>query len=93
MKLAHAGGGKAKSASHPYARVWHAFFAAADEWDIDILVKTFIWMPSHKSAAAFGSFLKSNGEPVSFIDWLGNCAADKLAELAAMSHRVPYSER
>ena len=93
VKLAQAGGGKAKSAGHPYARAWHAFFAAADGWDLEEFAETFVWMPSHKTIAGFSNYIKSNGEAVSIVDWLGNWAADKLAEVAAMAHRLPYFER
>ena len=91
--LTREGGAKAKGGAHPYARVWRSFFAAVDGWSPDGLASAYVWMPSHKSAPTFSSFSKSNGVAVTFLDWLGNRAADKLAELAALSHRVPFAER
>ena len=91
--LAREGSGRAKAATHPYARVWHVFFAAADEWTREDLLTAFVWMPAHKTAATFGSYVKSNCEAITFLDWLANRAADKLAEMAATTHQVPLASR
>jgi hypothetical protein len=83
--LARQGQRAATAASNPTARIWNLIFAAADGY---IAENDLCWLPAHKARCQIGHALKSDGRPISALDWLGNMAVDELAKSAAKSQRV-----
>ena len=72
------------------ARIWSTIFAALDredasDADTDIQESNdwLVWLPAHKAKHSIGKCYKSDGQPLSCIDWLANTAADRLAKEAA----------
>jgi len=50
-------------------------------------------MPAHKARSAVGTALRSDGSPVSHLDWRANRLVDWLAKAAAAKNRAPHSLR
>jgi len=50
-------------------------------------------MPSHTSRSAVGVTLRSDGNPVTYLDWRINRLVDKVAKVAAASGRAPWPQR
>ena len=69
------------------ARIWVSIFNAID--DEQSQADAVVWMPAHKAQNQIGIATKSNGKPISAVDWLANMAVDELAKSAAHSVRVP----
>ena len=70
--------------SKALAAIW-SLIAAAVDGDATSLVKggRLKWMPSHASLAAIETSLKSDGRPVTAIEWRANRLDDALAKAAA----------
>ena len=64
----------------------------AAAWD-DLDKTSLVWMPAHCSDEAVGSKHKGDGTPITLLDIKGNREADRLAKLAAETHRVPEAIR
>ena len=47
------------------------------------------WGPAHTSWASLGSRLRSDGMPLTAVDWRANGIADAAAKMAAGRHRAP----
>ena len=77
----------ATSAKRAAARVWRSIFHVLD--DDPELAEKIIWLPAHKTRQQIGVATKSDGIPISALDWLANMAADEIAKSAAQSVRVP----
>ena len=75
----------ATAANNPTARIWNLIFAAADGLITD---DDLCWMPAHKARCQIGQALRSDGRPISALDWLRNMVVDKLAKSAAKSQRL-----
>jgi len=78
----------------PLARVWALIARSLDhkvpeEW----AHRRFRWMPAHKARSAVGTALRSDGYPVSHLDWRANRLVDALAKLAAARNRTPHAWR
>ena len=92
LALLQAGRDKASSAKNKAARVWGAIFNALDDsgaTNTDWL----IWMPAHTSRHQIGVASRSDGQPLSSLDWLANMAVDELAKHAASTCRVEATTR
>jgi hypothetical protein len=73
----------------PLARLWEMIFGALDDYPVALHREgVFLWMPAHGSASTIGHALRSDGRPISPIDWRANRLADALAKSAARAHRV-----
>jgi len=86
--------GDAIAAHKPLARIWNLIassldFTVPEEW----VNKEFLWMPSHTSRSAVGVTLRSDGNPVTYLDWRLNRLVDKVAKVAAASGRAPWRQR
>jgi len=76
------------------ARVWGLITADMDGVAPPLWIHNrFRWMPAHKSRAAVGTAIRSDGVPVSYQDWRTNRLADKLAKLSADRGRAPLALR
>jgi len=78
----------------PLARVWKLIATSLDfrvphEW----ATRDFKWMPAHTTRAAVGVALRSDGRPVSYLDWRTNRVVDKVAKAAAARGRAPLAQR
>ena len=51
------------------------------------------WMPSHGSRLTIGARNKSDGQPVTALDWRANRLADAVAKAAAAENRLEASSR
>lgn len=90
LNMLMAGRQNATDAMRPLARVWSAVYCALEADDCSSFVnRDVIWMPAHCSVAALGIRIKSDGRPVSALDWRGNRLADYLARLAAQLVSIP----
>ena len=83
------GRGDATAASRPLARVWSAIFACCEDSLLQELDAMLTWGPAHTSWASLGTRLKSNGRPLTAVDWRANGIADAAAKMAASRHRAP----
>jgi len=84
----------ATRACRPLARLWGMIFACTGTVVPAYSPEDkFIWMPSHCTLAAARFTLKSNGQPVSVLEWRGNRLVDLLAKAAARMNRVPQDVR
>jgi hypothetical protein len=83
------GRGVATAASRPLARVWSAIFACCEDSLLQELDAMLTWGPAHTSWASLGTRLKSNGRPLTAVDWRANGIADAAAKMAASRHRAP----
>ena len=84
----------ALSSRKPLARVWALIarsldHAAPDAWTH----RRFKWMPAHKARSAVGTALRSDGLPVTYLDWRANRLVDMLAKMAATRGRAPRALR
>jgi len=50
-------------------------------------------MPAHKARSAIGTALRSDGSPVTYLDWRANRLVDMLAKTAATRGRAPHALR
>ena len=88
------GAAGATDARRPLARLWGLIFAALDgSTPLDWIHRGFAWMSSHGSRAVVGHAMKSDGRPVTAIDWRANRLADGLAKQAAHRFRAPKELR
>ena len=83
----------ATASGRPLARIWAAIFACCEDALLSQLDEMLTWGPAHTSWATLGSRLKSDGSPLSAIDWRANGVADAAAKLAANKHRAPVEIR
>ncbi len=74
------------AAARPNARVWGQLCTV---FDSEVDIERVRWMPSHKSEAQAGRYLRSDGQRVTLLDVRANAIADKLAKRGAESVRVP----
>ena len=78
----------ASAASRPLAGVWSLIGAALDGDTVDLVQsKKLIWMPAHTSLANASSCKKSDGTPVTELDWRANRLADAVAKNAAKASK------
>lgn len=85
----HAGPGWATSDKRKHARVRGMVMNAWDGLRNDQL----IWILAHCSDDAAGTKHRGDGQPMTLRDIKGNREADRLAKLAAETHRVPEDIR
>ena len=73
----------------PLASVW-ASIAAACDGDLATWAASgqLIWMPAHKSADGLADLRKSDGTPVTYMEWRANRLADAIAKFGARSALV-----
>ena len=83
----------ATSAKRPLARVWAAIFSCCDEATPEQIGQVLTWGPAHTSLATLGSRLRSDGKPLTAVDWRANALADAAAKMAAHSVRAPWLVR
>ena len=83
----------ATSAARPLARVWAAIFSCCEDALLKELDDMLTWGPAHTSWATLGSRLRSDGRPLTTIDWRANVLADAAAKHAANTHRAPAALR
>ena len=85
---------RAISAVRGTARLWKMVFSVLDSDDaLRQAQHRVVWMPSHGSRSSIGGRLKSDGHPVSTVDWRANRLADAAAKAAAADGRVAASKR
>ncbi len=70
------------------ARVWRRIHTVL-EGQTTTALDRLRWMPAHGSAASIGRALKSDGRPVTALEWRANRLVDALAKHAAGFDRVP----
>jgi len=88
-------GREAATASNMHmARIWNLIAGCLDGevWS-NLAHRTVIWMPAHGSRASVNRAVKSNGCPVSWVDWRSNRLVDSLAKAAAHRWAVPESTK
>ena len=85
---------KATSPTRPLARIWNMIYNVLDsEWvDADVQARM-TWMPAHGARHTIGSRLRSDGLPVSTMDWRANRLADAAAKAATSSNRASPAQR
>jgi len=84
----------ATAARKPLARIWKLIASSLDySVPRDWASKDFNWMPAHTSHAAVGVATRSDGRPVSYLDWRSNRLVDKVAKAAAARGRAPLAQR
>jgi hypothetical protein len=82
------------SAARPLARLWVMVFGALDgSVGSRLRDGTFTWMPSHGNPGTIGISLRSDGQPITAIDWRANRLADALAKNAARGQRLARQAR
>jgi len=84
----------ATAAHKPLARIWKLIASSLDftvpcGW----VNKDFKWMPAHTSRSAVGVAIRSDGCPVTYLDWRFNRLVDKVAKTAAAKGRAPLAQR
>ena len=90
VNTAAAGRLAATHAKRPQARLWNMFFGYVSDADAAAAAhSTLVWMPSHCTLAAARFRCKSDGSPVSGLDWRANRLVDALAKAAAEVARLP----
>ena len=84
---------RATAASRPLAALWRRIGAAVDE-PVQQLVKGewLVWMPSHVARARLGVVLRSDGQPVTELDWRANRLVDALARRRAFAEAAPRAD-
>ena len=81
-------------ASSLLARIWVMVFQKLDDQDCDTgKLECLRWMPAHGAQSSIGRVLKSDGKPVSPVEWRANRLVDLLAKSAVVPHRLPVSAR
>jgi hypothetical protein len=70
-----------------------SLFSCCDDASPETLSQVLKWGPAHTTLATLGSKLKSDGRPLTAVDWRANRLADAAAKLAAHSVRVPWEVR
>ena len=84
----------ATAAMRRLARAWVMIFNILDHpSSIAHALAETTWMPAHLAQSAIGARLKSDGEPISPMDWRANRLADAAAKAGARSVRLPASLR
>ena len=70
------------------ARVWVSIYDKLQQKTGEIQHNNKVtWMPAHQPVSAIWSRVKSDGRPVSPVDWRANRLVDALAKLAAVSRQ------
>ena len=69
--------------------MWHSIFACCEDALLQELDSMLTWGPAHTSWASLGSRLRSDGMPLTAVDWRANGIADAAAKMAAGRHRAP----
>jgi hypothetical protein len=84
LTTARGGLASATAANRPMAGVWTLIGSALDG-DTAAAVEQgkLLWMPAHLTRTAAGAMRKSDGSPVSMVDWRANRLADAVAKSAA----------
>ena len=84
LKTAECGTASATAASRRLGGLWMRIAAAVDG-NLASLVEQgrLVWMPAHQTAAETARVAKSNGQPVTSVDWRANRLADAVARSAA----------
>jgi len=78
----------------PLARLWRLLSTTFDgQVPQDWLENSLLWMPAHtsKKTAAFAK--RSDGRPLTRLDWRSNRLADAFAKAAASNDRLPFALR
>ena len=85
---------RATSESQPHARLWGMIFHILDSAEqVALCISKLSWMPSHTARHAIDNRIKSDGIPVSTVNWRGNRLVDAAAKFAANAHRLPCETR
>ena len=79
----------ATAANRPLARVWAAIFACCEGLLLQQLDDMLTWGPAHTTLASLGTRLRSDGRPLTPLDWRANNVADAAAKMAAHKYRAP----
>ena len=84
----------ATAAMRRLARTWVMVFNILDHpSSVAHALSQTTWMPSHSAQSAIGVRLKSDGEPISPMDWRANRLADAAAKVGARAVRLPAAAR
>ena len=81
------GRGVATGPDRRLARVWCGIFGALKD-EAAVALERLIWMPAHGAVHTINNALRSDGRPISGIDWRANRLVDALAKAAAGFDRV-----
>ena len=88
------GRAKATGCRRVLARVWSMIYGVLDsEADVHHAQCSVTWMASHGARNTIGIRTRSDGQPISSLDWRANRLADAAAKAAAASVRVNASTR
>ena len=84
LKAAECGTASATAATRRLGGLWTRIAAAMDG-NLASLVdqELLVWMPAHQTTAEMARAVKSNGHPVTTLDWRANRLADAVARSAA----------
>jgi hypothetical protein len=85
LRTAECGTASATAATRRLGGIW-ARIAASLDGNLASLVEgeRLVWMPAHQTSADTARRVKSNGQPVSYVDWRANRLADVVARSAAI---------
>ena len=84
LTTAQGGLASATAANRPMAGVWTLIGSALDgDTAAAVNQGRLVWMPAHLTRATAGAMRKSDGSPVSVVDWRANRLADAVAKSAA----------
>ena len=93
LDTASGGLAQATAASRPLAALWRRIGAAVDDPVQQLVVeRRLIWMPSHIARARLGVVLRSDGLPVTALDWRANRLVDALARRRAFAEAAPRTD-
>ena len=92
VHTAENGTAAATSSNRQLARTW-ATIANHLDGDISSLTrdKRLCWMPAHQSHSAIGIVLKSNGKPISSLEWRANRLVDAVAKNESAKGQAPQA--
>ena len=89
LTAARAGAARATAASSPLAGIWNAIVASCNGDLTTLADEQLIWMPAHTTARGFAGRCKSDGTPVTPLEWRANRLADAVAKQTARHSAVP----
>ena len=90
LSMLSLGRASATLATRPLARIWGLiYYALDDDYGSNLVNSKIVWMLAHEASGSIGRSLKSDGHPVTAIDWRANRLVDHLARLAACIDQVP----
>ena len=92
LRTAEAGAAAATKSGKQLARTW-AVIAANLDGDIAAMTsaKKLVWMPAHQGVGAIGTAIKSNGKPITSLEWRANRLVDAIAKFEASRGMAPQT--